>query len=264
MADRLHKYPRTPHIRGSRLQEGDEDLEAVPLEELAGMHLVVEEKIDGANAGISFASDGTLRLQSRGHFLTGGPRERQFALLKTWATTHRDALHDLLGDRYVLYGEWMYAKHTVFYDRLPHYLFEFDILDTAAGEFLSTPARREMLGLLPFRVESVRVLHEGPVRSVRELSAMIGPSAFKGPDWRGNLRRAAAEAGVDPERAAGETDGSDLMEGLYIKAEEGGRVVGRYKFIRPDFVAAVLSSGGHWADRPVVPNRLAEGADIFS
>ena len=51
----IQKYPRTRHIEGSRLQPGDEDLEAVPFRDIAGRHLVVEEKIDGANCGISFS-----------------------------------------------------------------------------------------------------------------------------------------------------------------------------------------------------------------
>lgn len=63
----LRKYPRTRHIRGSRLQKGDFDLSAAPFSELAGRHLVVEEKLDGANTGISFGPGGELRLQSRGH-----------------------------------------------------------------------------------------------------------------------------------------------------------------------------------------------------
>jgi hypothetical protein len=37
-----------------------------------------------------------------------------------------------------MYGEWVYAKHTVFYDKLPHYFLEFDILETKTGAFLST------------------------------------------------------------------------------------------------------------------------------
>ena len=117
----LLKYPRTRHLRGSRLQPGDEDLEAAPFAEIDGRHLVVEEKLDGANAGVCFDAEGTLYLQSRGHYLVGGYRERHFDLLKTWAARHREALFGALGDRYLMYGEWLYAKHTVFYDTLPHY-----------------------------------------------------------------------------------------------------------------------------------------------
>lgn len=82
----IKKYDRTHHVRGSRFQHGDDDLEAVPWEELRGKHLVVEEKIDGGNCGLSFTEKGELLIQSRGHYLRGGPRERQFEIIKQWAS----------------------------------------------------------------------------------------------------------------------------------------------------------------------------------
>lgn len=51
---RIIKYPRTPHIEGSRLQPGDEDLSQIHFSEIASRPLVVEEKIDGANTALSF------------------------------------------------------------------------------------------------------------------------------------------------------------------------------------------------------------------
>ena len=158
----LKKYPRTPHLEGSRLQPGDEDLSQVPFSYIKGKHLVVEEKIDGANTAISFDEAGNLLLQSRGRYLTGGYRERHYNLLKQWAGIHRDDLYDVLGSRYIMYGEWMYAKHTVFYDKLPHYFMEFDILDRETGRFLDTASRREMTELLP--VVSVPCWRREPLR----------------------------------------------------------------------------------------------------
>src|SRR5678815_5526569 len=104
----IRKYPRTRHIAGSRLQAGDEDLEMASFDAIAGRHVVVEEKVDGANCAISFNSDGALLLQSRGHYLTGGPREKHFALFKQWANTFAGDFLDVLGDRYICYGEWLY------------------------------------------------------------------------------------------------------------------------------------------------------------
>lgn len=75
----------------------EEDPHQVPLCELDGKHLVVEEKMDGANAGISFGGDGELLIQSRGHFLTGGWRERHFDLLKSWAWRERCGLFKIFG-----------------------------------------------------------------------------------------------------------------------------------------------------------------------
>jgi len=256
------KYPRTRHVEGSRLQAGDHDLEAVPFAELRGKHLVVEEKLDGANAGISFDETGELRLQSRGHVLVGGHRERHFDLFKTWAARHKDALWRALGAHHVLYGEWLFAKHTVFYDALPHYFLEFDVLDRRTGEFLDTPRRRALLDSTPVR--SVPVVHAGVFTKLATLQELVTRSLYKTDAWRDRLRTQAGYEGHDPERAVLETDASELAEGLYIKHEEGGRVVGRFKHVRASFLGAVLDSGSHWLARPIVPNALAEGVDIFA
>ena len=257
----IKKYPRTPHLEGSRLQEGDEDLSQIPFSAIAGKHLVVEEKCDGANSAVSFGADGELLLQSRGHYLTGGDRERHYNLMKQWATAHRDALFGLLGSRYILYGEWMYAKHTVFYDALPHYFLEFDILDRQTGIFLDTPTRRRMLEGLP--VVSVPVLAEGRFAAKKDLLALLGPSRYISGNQREVLIDSARRLGLDTERCCRETELSGLMEGLYIKVEEDGRVVDRMKFVRTGFLQCVDFSGTHWLDRPIIPNRLAASIDTL-
>jgi hypothetical protein len=251
----LEKYPRTRHIEGSRLGPGDEDLEAAPFSDIAGRFLVVEEKMDGANAAISFDGEGTLWLQSRGHFLTGGAREKHFNTLKPWAHANADALRERLGDRFVMYGEWLYAKHTVYYDALPHHFLEFDVLDTVERVFLSTARRRELLAGAP--VASVPVLAERAFTRKDALVALVGPSAFKSPRWREQLAETARSRNLDALRIARETDPSDEMEGLYLKVEEEGRVVARYKWVRKSFLASVVDSGTHWLARPIVPNGLA-------
>ncbi len=260
MADLL-KFPRTPHLEGSRLQPGDEDLDAIPFSGIEGLYIVAEEKVDGGNCGISFSAAGDLLLQSRGHYLTGGAREAQFAPLKAWANRHHAMLRDLLEDRYVMYAEWVYAKHTIFYDALPHYFLEFDLLDRMTGVFLSTARRRERLAGLP--VCSVPVLFEGPAASLKSLTSLIGHSTFKSPDWASALREQAVETDQDPERVLSETDGRSEMEGLYIKVEDGERVIARCKYVRASFLDTVRSSRSHWMDRPILPNRLAPGVDIY-
>jgi len=257
----LFKYPRTIHIEGSRLQEGDEDLDSAPFDLVAGQFVVIEEKLDGANSGISFSPEGQLLLQSRGHFLDGGARERHFNLFKTWANTHKQVLWGVLGTRYVMYGEWVYAKHTIFYDLLPHYFMEFDILDKDSRVFLSTAERHRLLERSP--VVSVPVLYSGPAVSIAHLKSLIGHSLYKSSQWKDQLLEAARSKRLDADRASSETDSSDLMEGLYIKVESSNKVAGRYKYIRASFLTTVLDSGSHWINRPIVPNRLAPGVDIF-
>ena len=260
----IRKYPRTPHLEGSRHQ-ADDDLADITWSALAGRPLVVEEKVDGANAGVSFSPDGDLWLQSRGHFLTGGARERHFALFKTWATTHAAALYQVLGTRYIAYGEWLYARHTVYYDALSHYFLEFDVFDRDEGVFLSTDRRRALLAGSP--VVSVPVLHAGELPDAAALAALLGPSRFKSDRWRESLARAAAThenaQWGSVERAVAETDPSDLAEGLYLKIEADGVVTDRLKWVRPSFADRVQQAGGHWLSRPIVPNGLADGVSLW-
>lgn len=263
MTDAIHRYPRTHHLEGSRLQPGDQDLDQVPLDTLRGAYCVIEEKLDGANAGISLDDDGRLRLQSRGHVLTGGPRERHFNLLKQWAAVHETAIAARLAPGMTLYGEWLYAKHTIFYDRLPHYFLEFDIRD-AAGTFWSTARRGQHLAGSP--IVAVPVLWRGVVDRPSKLPELVAESLYKSARWREQLREAAIEGGVDPDRCAVETDSSDHAEGLYIKVEDPATetVVARYKWVRASFLTAVVDSGSHWHARPIVANRLADGVDLFA
>lgn len=259
METRIIKYPRTPHIEGSRLQPGDEDLSQIPFEHLAGRHAVVEEKIDGANSAISFDENGKLLLQSRGHFLTGGYRERHYNLMKQWAQIHASDFYDVLGSRYIMYGEWMYAKHTIFYDALPSYFMEFDILDRQTGRFLDTPGRRAMTQYLP--VCSVPVLAEGEFKKKDDLLRLIGPSNYITPQHIEKLRAYAEANGLDPDRQCRETEPSTMMEGIYIKIEENGEVVERMKYVRRGFSQCMNEAQSHWLERPIVPNQLAVPLD---
>jgi hypothetical protein len=258
----MFKYPRTHHIEGSRLQPGDEDLDSIPFEQIQGRYLVVEEKMDGANAAISFTPDGKLLLQSRGHYLTGGAREKHFNLFKQWAHTHAHTLWTVLGEHYIMYGEWLYARHTIFYNHLPHYFMEFDILDKTSRQFLSTARRHEMLAGLP--IAPVKVLKAGPFVSISRLVELVGNSFFIQGSHLDQLCELCEGLGLDAARALSETDPSPLMEGLYIKVEEDNVVKERYKYVRASFLTTVLQSNSHWLTRPIIPNQLAPGVDIFA
>jgi hypothetical protein len=260
--EQIFKYPRTRHIQGSRLQPGDEDLDTIPFSAIVDRRVIVEEKVDGANSAISFDIAGNLKLQSRGHYLTGGARERHFNLFKQWASVHRLALWNLLGDRYILYGEWLYAKHTVFYDALPHYFLEYDVLDLHSHQFLSTDCRQQLLAGLP--IVSVPILFDGISTSYTALMKLLGPSKFMSLDHMTQFDQTCQDQGIDVERSRQQTDPSTIMEGLYIKIEEQGIVQARYKYVRADFLTTILQSESHWLSRPIIPNQLRSDVDLFA
>jgi hypothetical protein len=259
--EQIYKYPRTHHLEGSRLQPGDEDLNSIPFSAIKEQYVVVEEKVDGANAAISFTADGQMQLQSRGHYLTGGPREKHFNLFKQWARSHTAAFWQVLGTRYILYGEWLYAKHTIFYDALPHYFLEYDVLDLEQQQFLSTASRQELLLGLP--LVSVPILFAGEIQSYKQLMGMLGESHYIQIGHMERLRQICQQQGLDVERSLKQTDQNSLMEGLYIKVEKGKIVTSRYKFVRPSFLTTMLQSDGHWLNRPIVPNLLRPDVNLF-
>src|SRR5436190_1279011 len=139
--DDFIKYPRTPHLFGSKGTDDDKHLGQKESEAfIADPSLIVEEKIDGTNVGIHFTSGGRMVLQCRGHEITEGMHP-QYDLFKQWTSVKRAVLEAMLEDRFILYGEWVYAKHSVHYRALPHYFFEFDIWDKDARCFLTLERR---------------------------------------------------------------------------------------------------------------------------
>ena len=256
---KIYKYPRTQHIEGSRLQKGDEDLSQISFKHIKNRYIVIEEKVDGANSAISFNEKGELLLQSRGHYLTGGSREKHYNLLKQWAVIHQDKLFSVLGTKYIMYGEWLYAKHTVYYDILPHYFIEFDVFDKENNYFLDTQSRRELLKDLP--IVSAPVLASGKFNKMEDILKYLGDSNYISDNHIENLRNEAIKLNLDPDKIQRETDSTKLMEGLYIKVEENGRVVDRMKYVRFTFLQTVEKSETHWLNRPIVPNKLDKEID---
>jgi hypothetical protein len=241
--DDFVKYPRTPHLFGSKGTDDDKHLGSAESKAfIADSSLIVEEKVDGTNVGIHFTRSGRMVLQCRGHEITEGMHP-QYDLFKQWTAVKRPVLEAMLASQFILYGEWLYAKHSVYYRRLPHYFFEFDIYDKDAEEFLGLEKRLAMLegtGLL-----TVPVLHRGPA-SLDHLRSLIGSSAF------GSQFENPVTGGVD-----------NLMEGLYCRTEANGHVSGRAKMVRTEFVEKIKQSE-HWQHQTMVPNELEEGVNIWA
>jgi hypothetical protein len=204
--------------------------------------LIVEEKLDGTNVGIHLTSKGAMVLQCRGHLITEGMHP-QYDLFKQWAAVKRPVLEQRLMDRFILFGEWLFAKHSVHYRRLPHYLFEFDVYDKEIEDFLSLERRLTLLEGI--NVHTVPVIHRGSLNRDR-LFSLIGRSQFDS-EFENPLTK--------------QTD--HLMEGLYLRTEANGVVTGRAKFVRLEFVEKVKQSE-HWQHQAMTANRLEAGADIWS
>ncbi|MEM7315682.1 MAG: RNA ligase family protein, partial [Planctomycetota bacterium] len=187
-------------------------------------------------------ADGELILQCRGHLITAGMHP-QYDLFKQWATVKSPQLKVRIGERYILFGEWLYARHSILYRKLSHYFYEFDIYDKQTSEFLVLKRRLELLDGLG--VQTVPVVHTGALDR-GSLEELIGPSKFDSQFENPLTNR------ID-----------DLMEGLYLRTESSNAVTGRAKVVRPEFVEKIKQSS-HWQRQAMVPNELAPNVDIWS
>jgi len=238
----FNKYPRTPHLFGSKGTSDDKHLGQRQSQQfVADKSLIVEEKLDGANVGIHFSEADELVIQCRGHLLTEGMHP-QYDLLKQWAAVKRNVFEDMLGRRFLLFGEWLYARHTIHYRQLTHYFYEFDIYDKLQHRFLDLEQRLAMLD--GTGVQTVPVVHTGAI--TREaMNGLIGVSRFDSHFDNPLTHRS-----------------DNLMEGVYLRTEANGVVTSRAKFVRPEFTEKIKQST-HWQHQQLTPNLLADGVNIW-
>jgi hypothetical protein len=178
--------------------------------------------------------------------------------LKRWASAHRDHLYDALDSRYVCYGEWLYATHTLYYDQLPHYFLEFDVLDTKTGEFLATSRRNALLANSP--IVQVAVL-DADFDPSNPVGTLVGTSRYRSQRWRRQLTEAAHAVGLLSEEVSARFDLDDRAEGLYIKIEDRDRVIDRCKWVRSTFSTRVTAHDPR-SDRAIT-NQLIDPSVLF-
>jgi hypothetical protein len=222
MAETLHKFPSTPHLAwlGGADVRDDKVLTPSEVEQFLSGPVVVEEKVDGANLGLSFGVEGQLRFQNRGNWLEG-KLTGQWERLRAWAAEHEASLGSVLPGNHILFGEWCYAAHSIHYDRLPDWFLAFDVYDVAARGFWDVERRNALASAA--HLATVAEVSRGVFTKAEIIATLDGPST-----WAAGPR-----------------------EGLYLRQEEGGWLLSRAKVVRPEFIQTIT---GHWSRRKIVPN----------
>lgn len=223
MKDGFFKFPSTPHLAASPGVEirDDKVLSEADRNEFLQHNLVVEEKMDGANLGISFDSEGNIRAQNRGSYLQLS-EPGQWKKLEQWLVPRTESFLKYLYNRYILFGEWCYAQHSVFYDRLPDWFLGFDLYDKQVGKFLSTDRRDELF---------------------RKMSITKVPMIARGHFTFSELKKLLPKSKL-----------TDLpAEGLYLRLDKGVWLVRRAKLVHPEFIQSLEQ---HWSCSSIKPNRL--------
>lgn len=223
-SEEFFRFPQTPHLAwlGRGAPRGDKILGPDEARAILSRDLVVEEKVDGANLGLSVDGSGVLRAQNRGAYITTDHTPPQFKTLERWLAPKRDDIAAALFPDLVLFGEWCYAVHSVRYTRLPDWFLAFDVYDRVERVFWSA-ARRDAL------------LAELGIAPVPKL----GSGRFDLPGLVGLLGRSELAEGP--------------AEGLYVRAEDGQHLLARAKLVRAEFVQAIDE---HWSRRALEKNSL--------
>lgn len=226
------RFPHTPHLAwlGEGSPRDDKVLSPNEVTALLTGDVVVEEKLDGANLGLSLTPDGNVRTQNRGQYLAE-PYAGQFARLPAWLGQHDEVLRSALTPNLILFGEWCAARHSLDYATLPDWFLLFDVYDSAAGRFWST-TRRNQLASRTGLVSVPSVLHgKTTVTALKQLVATKQSHYRKGP-----------------------------LEGVVIRRESSDWCDARAKLVRPDFTQAI---GEHWSKRAIEWNRIRYSSQEF-
>ncbi len=223
------RFPHTSHLLwlGEGEPRGDKVLLAHEASDLLSHELIVEEKLDGANLGISLDAAGNLQAQNRGSYLER-PFNGQFSRLNAWIGQHEAILQAALNPSLILFGEWCAAQHSLDYHALPDWFLLFDVYDRQAGKFWSIARRNALAQELGFAV--VPELHRG---------------TFTRADILDLLNKANSRYRQGP------------VEGIVLRQDEPEWNGSRAKVVNKDFVQAIEE---HWRSRSIQWNQVAPGA----
>lgn len=185
---------------------------------LAGK-VTIEEKIDGANVGIIRHKSG-FTLQKRGSLVAQSEHE-QFQYLYNWANRTKYDNIMAIPSGYLIYGEWCYAVHSIYYDRLPDYFLVFDILKDKR-KWLDREERDNFCA--KYELASVPLIAEGYF-SITDLCDLIPKKSAYG----------------------------DMAEGIVLKRYRKREYI-RGKIVKPQFIK-ILEESEHWAKYNIRKNR---------
>ncbi len=227
MTTDFFRFPTIPHLAWlakDGMPRDDKVLSLAEAQVLLSGDVVVEEKLDGANLGLSLSPNGAVLAQNRGQYL-GEPYVGQFARLPAWLAQHESSLLAVLRPELMLFGEWCAARHSLNYDTLPDWFLLFDVYDRSRRRFWSTSRRNALAseaGLF-----TVPLVSSGSITLAALEQLVMGTTSH----YRAELP----------------------LEGVVVRCESAEWCEARAKLVRPDFAQAI---DAHWRKRAIEWNRV--------
>ncbi|KAL4094594.1 hypothetical protein PRIC1_010252 [Phytophthora ramorum] len=239
----LLKFPRTTHLLNLGAATSDDlisDIDSFSVSADEITTIVITEKLDGANMGLSLSADGAIVVQNRSHVVSS-ETHRQFRDLNNFLHVHRAVLYEILHQdplfpgRFILYGEWLAATHSIAYSRLGSLFYAFDLYDRESGQFWDRSSLQELLAVSAASCPGLK-------------SIQLVPKL-----WEGRMLPPRDELVTMAQQRRSQFYNGPV-EGVYIKWERLGRVKERSKIVRSDFMAG----DAHWSHHAIHFNHVNE------
>jgi hypothetical protein len=212
------KYPRTPHLPYSPGGTSD-DRRILSVRPFLGTDLILTEKMDGSNVCLEREA-----CFARSHAST--PSHPSFDAFKAFHAVVRDRL----GEDLQVFGEWLYAKHSIIYNALPTYFMAFGVRDTKKGLWASW--EEVELWADELGVASVPVLGRANISDEKKLRSLIENHA-RMPSLVGSQR-----------------------EGVVVRVAHGFPDSEFEKSVAKWVRANHVQTDEHWKNQVIVRNRL--------
>lgn len=177
------KYPRTFHLPFSPGATKD-DRKLSNVDHLLGRQLIITEKMDGSNVCLE-----PKNVFARSH--SKQPDHPSFDYLKT---IHKTISYSI-PENIQVFGEWLYAQHSIHYTHLHSYLNVFGVRDIKSNTWFSWPSVQSIATNLT--LQTVPVLLEVKFDTAKQLQETIetlsGQPSFCGGEREGVVVRVAEE-----------------------------------------------------------------------
>lgn len=217
-------YPRIPHLDKAISNMTHDDILTESDFEFP-LEAWVQEKVDGANMGVSWTSGPVIRnrnnILKKGYIEKGTPAKLQFRPAWNWIHENGKDIRKIskeLMTPVTIYGEWMLAKHSLEYDKLPDWFLAYDIYLPEERKFLSPEAFENVMSETKINYIKSEKVTFSDINDVVKWSE-------KSSEYRKGIR-----------------------EGIVIKTSSGGyledsfKVVNRYFVRREDFNSELIKN----------------------
>ena len=153
------KYPRTPHLPYSPGASSDDKI-AKDVNGLVNVPVVITEKLDGGNSSLEYDA-----VYARTHAISASHPSFD------WLKRKHAELKSYIPPELQVFGEYVYAVHSIKYDCVPSYFFLFGVRDRDKNQWASWEYLEGISEIL--ELPTAPLLWSGAVKTESELRNLV-------------------------------------------------------------------------------------------